>query len=135
MIFETLITILTIENLNSWQSLLSENWLWHWTAFAILAMFSSLVRALTHVLQHPSFLQFTFNIYNWPFVGKCTSQPQRLKNLLIHAAQIFSLLGGHRPCDTGLHLIFSIKLAILLWNFAHTYVYMKQIYFSELTGL
>ena len=38
--FETLITILTIENLNSWQSLLPHNLLWHWTAFAILAMFS-----------------------------------------------------------------------------------------------
>ena len=37
--FETLITILTIENLDSWQSLLSDNQLWHWTAFAILAMF------------------------------------------------------------------------------------------------
>ena len=37
--FEILITILTIENLNSWQSLLSDNKLWHWTAFAILAMF------------------------------------------------------------------------------------------------
>ena len=39
--FETLITILTIENLNPWQSLLSDNQLWHWTAFAILAMFLS----------------------------------------------------------------------------------------------
>ena len=37
--FETLFTIATNENLNSWQSLLSANWLWHWTAFAILAMF------------------------------------------------------------------------------------------------
>ena len=37
--FETLITILTIVNLNSWQSLLPDNWEWHWTAFAILAMF------------------------------------------------------------------------------------------------
>ena len=37
--FETLTTILTIENLNSWQSLLSDNQEWHWTAFAILAMF------------------------------------------------------------------------------------------------
>ena len=36
---ETLITILTIENLNSWQSLLPDNQEWHWTAFAILAMF------------------------------------------------------------------------------------------------
>ena len=31
--FQTLITTLTIENPNSWQSL------WHWRAFAILAMF------------------------------------------------------------------------------------------------
>ena len=31
--------ILTIENLNWWQSLWSDNWEWHWTAFAILAMF------------------------------------------------------------------------------------------------
>ena len=37
--FETLITILTIENLKSRQSLLPDNSLWHWTAFAILAMF------------------------------------------------------------------------------------------------
>ena len=37
--FDTLITILTIENLNLWQSLLPDNKLWHWTAFAILAMF------------------------------------------------------------------------------------------------
>ena len=36
---ETLITILTIENPNSWQSLLPDNQEWHWTAFAILAMF------------------------------------------------------------------------------------------------
>jgi len=37
--FETLITILKIENLNLWQSLLPDNKEWHWTAFAILAMF------------------------------------------------------------------------------------------------
>ena len=37
---ETLITSLTIENLNSWQSLLPDNQEWQWTAFAILAMFS-----------------------------------------------------------------------------------------------
>ena len=37
--FGTLITILTIENLNTWQSLLPYNKEWHWTAFAILAMF------------------------------------------------------------------------------------------------
>ena len=36
---ETLITILIIENLNSWQSLLPDNQEWQWTAFAILAMF------------------------------------------------------------------------------------------------
>ena len=36
---ETLITIITIENLNSRQSLLPYNQEWHWTAFAILAMF------------------------------------------------------------------------------------------------
>ena len=36
---ETLITILTIENLNSWQSLLPDNQEWQWTVFAILAMF------------------------------------------------------------------------------------------------
>ena len=36
---ETLITILTIENLNSWQSLLPDNQEWQWTAFAILAIF------------------------------------------------------------------------------------------------
>ena len=36
---ETLITIPTIENLNSWQSLLPDNQKWQWTAFAILAMF------------------------------------------------------------------------------------------------
>ena len=36
---ETLIKILTIENLNSLQSLLPDNQEWHWTAFAILAMF------------------------------------------------------------------------------------------------
>ena len=40
--FETLITILTIKNLNSWQLLLPDNKEWHWTAFAILAMFSSI---------------------------------------------------------------------------------------------
>ena len=38
---ETLITILTIENLNSWQYLLLDNQEWQWTAFAILAMFYS----------------------------------------------------------------------------------------------
>ena len=37
--FETLITILKIENLDSWQSLLPDNQEWHWTAFAILTMF------------------------------------------------------------------------------------------------
>ena len=37
---ETLITILKIENLDSWQSLLPDNYEWHWTAFAILAMFN-----------------------------------------------------------------------------------------------
>ena len=36
---ETLITILRIENLNSWQSLLLDNQEWQWAAFAILAMF------------------------------------------------------------------------------------------------
>ena len=35
--FEILFAILTIENLNSWQSLLPDNW--QWTAFAILTMF------------------------------------------------------------------------------------------------
>ena len=39
MTFETLITILTIKNLNSWQSLWPDNYEWHWAAFAILAMF------------------------------------------------------------------------------------------------
>ena len=39
MAFETLITILSIENLNSQRSLLPDNSEWHWTAFAILAMF------------------------------------------------------------------------------------------------
>ena len=29
--FEILITVLTIENLNSWQSLIPDNLLWHWT--------------------------------------------------------------------------------------------------------
>ena len=38
---ETLITILTIGNLNSWQSLLPDNQEWQWTAFAIIAMFWS----------------------------------------------------------------------------------------------
>ena len=37
--FDTLITILTIENLNSWQFLLYDHNEWQWTAFAILAMF------------------------------------------------------------------------------------------------
>ena len=36
---ETFITIITIENLNSWQSFLPDNQEWQWTAFAILAMF------------------------------------------------------------------------------------------------
>ena len=36
---EKLITILTIDNLNSWQSLLPDNQEWKWTAFAIIAMF------------------------------------------------------------------------------------------------
>ena len=36
---ETQITILKIENLNPWRSLLPDNKEWHWTAFAILAMF------------------------------------------------------------------------------------------------
>ena len=40
MAIETLITILKIENLNSWQSLLPDNYEIHWTAFAILAMFN-----------------------------------------------------------------------------------------------
>ena len=39
MTIETLITILTIENLNSWKYLLPENQEWQWTAFAILAIF------------------------------------------------------------------------------------------------
>ena len=40
-VFQTLITIMTIENLNSWQSLLPGNQEWHWwTAFTILVMFS-----------------------------------------------------------------------------------------------
>ena len=37
--FETLITNLTIETLNSWQFLLPGNKEWQWTAFAILARF------------------------------------------------------------------------------------------------
>ena len=37
--FETMITILTFENLHSWQFLLPDNKEWQWTAFAILAMF------------------------------------------------------------------------------------------------
>ena len=41
MTFETLITILTIENFISCQSLLPDNSEWHWTACAILAMFTS----------------------------------------------------------------------------------------------
>ena len=41
---ETLITILTIENINSWQFLLPDNQEWQWTAYAILAMFSERVQ-------------------------------------------------------------------------------------------
>ena len=44
--FETLITILKTENLNSWQSLLPDNYEWHWTAFTILAMFK--ISGLSH---------------------------------------------------------------------------------------
>ena len=47
---ETLITILIIENLNSWQSLLPDNQEWHWTAFAILAMFNMLFNLL-HIMR------------------------------------------------------------------------------------
>ena len=48
--FETLITILTIENLNSWQSLLFYNQEWQWTAFAILTMFNCSVHLNLHTV-------------------------------------------------------------------------------------
>ena len=53
MTFETLTTILTIENLNSWQSLWPDNLLWHWTAFAILAMF---IRTISNLLLNKYFV-------------------------------------------------------------------------------
>ena len=55
--FETLITILTIENLNSWQSLLPDYQEWHWTAFAILAMFFIYIRlsGRAHIVQETGF--------------------------------------------------------------------------------
>ena len=39
--FMTLITILTIENLNSWRSLWPDNQEWNWTAFTTFPMFRS----------------------------------------------------------------------------------------------
>ena len=44
--FETLIQIQTIENQDLWQSLLPDNLLWHWTAFAILAMLLEIITQL-----------------------------------------------------------------------------------------
>ena len=52
MTFETQLTILTIENLNSWHSLLSDNQECHWTAFAILAMFLKASLMLMMCLLH-----------------------------------------------------------------------------------
>ena len=57
---ETLITILTIENLNSWQSLLPDNQEWHWTAFAILAMFKGIWQGYERIAE--SIYKFINNI-------------------------------------------------------------------------
>ena len=56
MTYETLITILTIENLNPWQYVLPDNYKWHWTAFAILAMFL--------LIKPPSYYQKSLSLQN-----------------------------------------------------------------------
>ena len=69
---ETLITILTIENLNSWQSLVPDNWLWHWTAFAILAMFSLISQTIF----------ISSEIQNWMWTeAKCNQNFNNTKDL------------------------------------------------------
>ena len=65
---ETLITILTIENLNSWQSLVPDNQLWHWTAFAILAIYIYLDIHSYQMLQRSIFRYSLVSIWwctNW----------------------------------------------------------------------
>ena len=84
MTFETLITILTIENLNSWQSLLPDNWEWHWTAFAILAMFNVVMlgsfiwtfwTACTQQSYDPVFHQLLFKLFSILSSIFCTDPP------------------------------------------------------------
>ena len=70
--FETLITILTVENLNLWQSLLPDNLEWQWTVFAILAIFWTTVSTASAVsgavrkvlLAHLDFQAF-FYLEKW----------------------------------------------------------------------
>ena len=69
--FETFITILTIENLNSWQSLLPDNHEWHRTAFTILAMFSSMMPYILTAIVMCLLCSHTFtNMFN-VFIHDC----------------------------------------------------------------
>ena len=66
--FETLITILTTENLNSWQSLLPVNLEWQWTAFAILAMFYSDLTRNIYALLSRSGICRKYTLFWSPFL-------------------------------------------------------------------
>ena len=68
---ETLITIFTIENLNSWQSLFPDNQEWHWTAFAILAMFSCYKMLAFPFLMQEQLITFYFcKIHGWSILNQ-----------------------------------------------------------------
>ena len=62
---ETLNTILTIENLDSWQSLLPDNQEWQWTAFAILAMFLNSIFP-NCIFSQAVFLAVHRQLNRWP---------------------------------------------------------------------
>jgi hypothetical protein len=71
---ETQITILTIENLNSWQSFLPDNQEWQWTAFPILAM-SWLIFERRFIQSASCLLQELVSIYSfWRIAWKQVSR-------------------------------------------------------------
>ena len=70
--FETLITVVTIENLNSWQSLLTDNYLWHWM---------DSIRNSCDVSKSWLFVQIWFPFFP---VMKLTKENRRVEEMLLH---------------------------------------------------
>ena len=90
--FETLITILTIENLNSWQFLWPDNYEWPWTAFTILAMFIFLICVCDYESYVETILPLIKNIQRLSVKGKSMEMEQWSSKGLLPPAPFFNCL-------------------------------------------